>query len=91
MSTVFKNGKTSYYDKFVINIIPNLIIDLEPNQEIIVSNNLIKYIDEPLTQKVIKKSHLSNVSMFAKTVKLINFSKNKILLYNKNDLHCCPS
>ncbi len=75
MSTVFKNSKTNYYDKFVSNVIPNLIIDLEPYQEIIVSSNFIKYVDKSLTDKVIRESHLSNVSMFSKTVKLIKFTK----------------
>ena len=75
MSTVFKEGRTNFYDKFIDNVIPNLIIDLDPKQDIIVSDNLLKYVDDALTKKVIKHSHLSNVSMFAKTLKLIKFSK----------------
>lgn len=75
MSTIFKEGRTNFYDKFIDNVIPNLIIDLDPKQDIIVSDNLLKYVDDSLTKKVIKNSHLSNVSMFAKTLKLIKFSK----------------
>ena len=75
MSTVFKNGRTNYYDKFIDNVIPNLIIELEPKQDIIISDNMLKYINETLTKKVIKNDHLSNVSMFAKTLKLIKFSQ----------------
>ena len=76
MSTIFNKDENVYYPYYIPNISPNLIIDLEPKQDIIVTNDLIKYFNENIKSENVVNKSMTNPGWFSNpTVKLIKLSK----------------
>ena len=64
MSTIFNKDENVYYPYYIPNISPNLIIDLEPKQDIIVTNDLIKYFNENIKSENVVNKSMTNPGCF---------------------------